>query len=340
MIIIEKKADALFLSIEKINELAALCEINEPFRPLFYDIETTGLSRKTSFLYLIGTICYQNDTWMLRQWFAEKPEEEVLLLQNFLAFAENFSHTIQYNGNHFDAPYLRERCSLYGLVSPIDALPALDLYQFLKPLKGLLKLNHMRQSDIEQFLQLPDRTSPDGKACIRHYKQYLSKKQEDDLLICLSHNEEDLLGMGHIFSMFAYQGLISKAWGYQSISFDDDEIVFHLKLQHPVPIPVSGGIPGLYLLAEKNILKLLVRVKNRKLQQFYLNYKDYDYLPGEDTAIPKSLGVYMDKSLKKAATLETCYTWFPVTELFLSSREQQMQYLNHTIPYLLKMLSS
>ena len=45
---------------------------------LFLDIETTGLSPKSSNLYLIGCVYYENDMWHSIQWFAEKYEEELL----------------------------------------------------------------------------------------------------------------------------------------------------------------------------------------------------------------------------------------------------------------------
>lgn len=61
----------------------------EEFSPencLFFDIETTGLSWKTSHLYLLGAVFYENGTWIHRQWFCQKPGEEkkcFLLFPNF-----------------------------------------------------------------------------------------------------------------------------------------------------------------------------------------------------------------------------------------------------------------
>ncbi|MCD7725798.1 MAG: ribonuclease H-like domain-containing protein [Clostridiales bacterium] len=36
---------------------------------LFFDIETTGLSAETSFIFLIGCIGYEDDSWKLHQFF-------------------------------------------------------------------------------------------------------------------------------------------------------------------------------------------------------------------------------------------------------------------------------
>ena len=40
-------------------------------------------------------------------------------------------------------------------------------------------------------------------------------------------------------------------------------------------------------------------------------------------AVPKSISKFMEKGLKKSATRETCYTWFPCTEEFLENEESK-----------------
>ena len=50
-------------------------------------------------------------------------------------------------------------------------------------------------------------------------------------------------------------------------------------------------------------------------------------------AVPKSISKFMEKGLKKSATRETCYTWFPCTEEFLENEEKQKQYLIHTLEF-------
>lgn len=64
----------------------------EPKDVLFFDIETTGLSPKTSHVFLIGLISFQPDTkeWQLIQFLQEQDneEEERALLETFSAFAK------------------------------------------------------------------------------------------------------------------------------------------------------------------------------------------------------------------------------------------------------------
>ena len=45
------------------------------FTPVFYDIETTGLSRNSTYLYLIGAVGIEDETWNFYQWMAENANE-------------------------------------------------------------------------------------------------------------------------------------------------------------------------------------------------------------------------------------------------------------------------
>ena len=85
---------------------------------IFYDIETTGLSRYTASVYLIGAVRYEKNQWILYQWMTENAEEEASVLQEFSVFLENAGYTIQYNGNRFDQPFLEERYRKYKMDSP------------------------------------------------------------------------------------------------------------------------------------------------------------------------------------------------------------------------------
>ena len=148
------------------------------------------------------------------QWMIENEEEEPELLKTFSGFLQDFSCTIQYNGDSFDQPYLDARYQIHGLSSPFAKLPSLDLYRELKPLKGLLKLSRMNQPSMESFLGITERNYCDGGACIRLYKQFASGKKPEAAEIVMGHNREDLLGLGKIFSMLSllFSMKITKHW--------------------------------------------------------------------------------------------------------------------------------
>ena len=103
---------------------------------------------------------------------------------------------------------------------------------------------------------------------------------------------------------------------------------------YSLPASFSNGTEEFYITGQDNLVSLLVKPFNGRIRQYYSDYKSYDYLPGEDMAVPKSISKFMEKGLKKSATRETCYTWFPCTEEFLENEEKQKQYLIHTLEFL------
>ncbi|MBS6560946.1 MAG: ribonuclease H-like domain-containing protein [Clostridiales bacterium] len=66
------------------------------------------------------------------------------------------------------------------------------------------------------------------------------------------------------------------------------------------------------------------------LKFFYPNYKDYFFLPLEDTAIHKSVASFVDKDHKKKATADTCYT--KKEGVFLPVFGSISSFTEHSIP--------
>ena len=97
----------------------------------------------------------------------------------------------------------------------------------------------------------------------------------------------------------------------------------------------SNGNTDFYLTGKDEEINLIIKTTDGKLKQYYADYKDYYYLPEEDTVIPKSLGSGIDRKHRKAATRNTCYTWFTCSDAFLSSPVQQKQYLTYTLSCLI-----
>ena len=152
------------------------------FTPVFYDIETTGLSRNSTYLYLIGAVGIEDETWYFYQWMAENASEEETILRIFSQFLQQYNLMISYNGERFDQPYLEARYEKYGIPSPFTGKQSLDLYLILKPLKSLLKLPAMKQPCMEEFLGIKDRIYDNGKECIKLYKDFLKKEMPLQLM--------------------------------------------------------------------------------------------------------------------------------------------------------------
>ena len=305
------------------------------FSPVFYDIETTGLSRKTTYLYLVGAVGIEDKTWTFYQWMAENNKEEETILRIFSQFLEQYDCLISYNGERFDQPYLEARYEKYGLPSPFEGKISLDLYLTLKPLKTLLKLPAMKQPCLEEFLGIKNRIYDNGKECIQLYKDFLKKRDHVIADEVLGHNLEDVLGLGRIFAMLGYLCIYDSEYEITYGEFDGENLILEMKLPCKLPQKFSNGNEQFYLTGEDELVKFIVKAENSKLKQYYSNPKDYYYLPEEDTVIPKSLGSGIDKKHRKAATKDTCYTWFTCSDAFLNNPQQQKEYLRHTLPYLL-----
>ena len=305
------------------------------FSPVFYDIETTGLSRKTTYLYLVGAVGIEDKTWTFYQWMAENDKEEETILRIFSQFLEQYNCLISYNGERFDQPYLEARYEKYGLPSPFEGKISLDLYLTLKPLKTLLKLPAMKQPCLEEFLGIKNRIYDNGKECIQLYKDFLKKRDHVIADEVLGHNLEDVLGYGRIFEMLGYLCIYDSEYEITYGEFDGENLILEMKLPCKLPQKFSNGNEQFYLTGEDELVKFIVKAENSKLKQYYSNPKDYYYLPEEDTVIPKSLGSGIDKKHRKAATKDTCYTWYTCSDAFLNNPQQQKEYLRHTLPYLL-----
>ena len=306
---------------------------------IFYDIETTGLSRYTAFVYLIGAVRFEENQWMLYQWMGEDENEEVLVLQEFASFLTNADCTIQYNGNRFDQPFLEERYRKHKMDTPFKEILSLDLYQLLKPCQSLFKLSKMKHPDLENFVGIHNRKYCDGGQCIRLYKTFMKKKDPEAANIVMGHNEEDLRGLGKIFPLLSLRKLYDGEYCPKQCEVINQELKMTLELPAAVPINVSCGNTSFYLTVSDQEAKILVHLNEGKLRQYYRNYKDYEYISGEDTAMPKSISKYMDKSLRVAATPQTCYTWFRCDESFVNDPVKQMQYLTHTLSFFLDNLN-
>lgn len=124
---------------------------------VFFDIETTGLSWRTSHLYLIGALFFDPaaDTFTLRQWFLDRPAEEKEMLVSFFTFLSDVKRLVHFNGTTFDLPYLTHKALFYQMEDPLSSIASLDLYQALRPFQSILGLSSMKQKNVEQYLSFP-----------------------------------------------------------------------------------------------------------------------------------------------------------------------------------------
>lgn len=346
---------------------------------LFFDIETTGFSPTTSFIYMIGCVSYvkETDEFQVIQWFAEDKQEETILLHTFFEYAKGYTTLIHYNGQGFDMPYITKKCLHYNLPYRFTDFASFDIYRQISPYKKLLKLTQLKQKSIEEFLDLSREDPFTGGELISVYEEYLKSREETLYLSLIQHNLDDLRYMLHILPILSYSDFFKGGFSVTDYSVSETlinssqtsetdalkEIIFELVPHIPFPKRISFGNSEVYFTGFKDKCKLKIRIYTGELKFFYPNYKDYYYLPVEDTSIHKSVAFYVDKNYRTQAKAANCYsrktghflpqyeeivspyfkreykdkmTYFEVTDDFTSSKALQYQYVLHIMNQIAK----
>ncbi len=325
---------------------------------LFFDIETTGLSPRSSSLYLIGAVSCQDSDWTLTQWFAESAAEEPAVLNAFLSYAGHFSQIVHFNGDRFDLPYLAEKCQAYHRVNTLSALVSRDLYRMIHPLKPLLNLSSMKLKSLEEYLGVHREDRFSGGDLIKVYLNYVAFPSEEALQTLLLHNLEDITGMLSILPLLSYLPIIGGTFRASDCEICADSLIIRTWLPYLLPRPLSYRNSLFYLTASKNRLSFQVKGVRKPLKHFFADYKNYYYLPTEDTAVHKSVAAFVAKEYREPAKASNCYnkkagfylpqteelfqpvfkeayedslSYFPCTDSFMQNREALQEYTVHLL---------
>ena len=231
------------------KELASFFEAPQDI--LFFDIETTGFSARSACVYLIGCAYLTTNGWETRQFFAETPDDEADVLQQFFSFAASFPVMVHFNGTTFDVPFLQTRAKKFGL-SFVPASVQHDIYKKISPYKNLLHLPGCRQKQLEEFIDIHREDHFNGGELIELYHSYAIQPTKELLDILLLHNREDLEGMITLYRVMAIP-LFFEEQGFSpvTLSLEHTEDAFGkartnavFTLQTDIPLPVSLSLHG------------------------------------------------------------------------------------------------
>lgn len=176
----------------------------EPLQPedlIFLDLETTGL--ESTPLFLIGTMSWEDDGLVVRQFFARHYGEERAAISLFLDSAADKKLLVSFNGKTYDWPYLRMRAMATGV--PFDiALPHLDLlHEARRAWKDVLpdcKLQTLESHICGRPVRdgdIPGSEIPDA------YHEYVRTGNAAQMLTVLEHNFLDLVTLADLLVRLA-----------------------------------------------------------------------------------------------------------------------------------------
>lgn len=278
---------------------------------LFFDIETTGFSKTGCFCYLIG-VCFADKNIPKKfntiQWLADNINDEPLIIKEFLEFCTDFKTIIHFNGDNFDIPFIEKRASIHNISFNSNNFNNIDLYKCAKKLKPLLRLASYNQKSIENFIGIYRTDEYSGGELINVYKEYSKTQKEDLKHLLLLHNYDDICGLVSIFSICNYNNIIEENITFKNAEYEEDNITLAFNIPYTVPAPILLTDSCYAMRIDKCSLKLRFPIVTDTLKYFYEDYKNYYYLPYEDTAIHKSVASYVDAECRVKATKKTCYT--------------------------------
>lgn len=307
---------------------------------LFFDIETTGLSPKSSQIYSIGILLFKNSEMEIVQLFANSLSEEVEVLQGFLEYCKGKTQLISFNGKSFDTPFLEKSYHQYGIKCPITELPQLDLFKMIQSRRKFYQLPSYKLKECERFLGIQREDVYTGGELIYVYLEYMEHPTEEAKALLLQHNFEDLLYLPSLFSFFTYEELFQGKGSYcheKSELFMEENklrLCFCFKKHDCTskteeyddrverkefscgtvaenkpffPKAISHRFEGFTLEVSGREAVLEIPLFSGEAKYFFKNFKDYDYIPAKDMALHRSLSELYPKEEKQRAKAATAY---------------------------------
>lgn len=255
---------------------------------LFFDIETTGLSPKTSFVYLISAGYFINNEFILVQLFAENVNEEENILKEFDNISEKFITLAQFNGEHFDIPYLKERYNRHNVIPHISTMESLDIYLYLKPLKKLFDICNCKLKTFEKLIKIQRDDLIDGGEAINQYYHYVSTKDEAALAACLLHNYEDVLNLPKLSFLMIFDQFKDAEDFDINVEFYTDMLTMSIKTDCKLYLHLHYDYNDIMFDFKNNICTITLFIENNKIKLHYKDYKNYVFLNNENYAIETS----------------------------------------------------
>lgn len=280
----------------------------------FFDIETTGLSPKTSFVFLIGLVFFKNNLIIIRQYFANTPDEEESILKNFIEDISHIDTLYHFNGYSFDIPFINCRLLYHNNNFQIKKESSIDIYQNVRKNKFALNIENTSLRGVEEYFNIFRVDSMHGKEVADTYKVYLKSPNQNLRDGLLLHNEEDIL---NLYKVLPVLKLIQDKKIYNNpsiveiLSIDIIDNVINikgkLKSEKKFSIPKPND-KFCFSSDNNNNFCISFNFQNSILYYKFKDFKQYYFVPEQDMAIHKSLIKFYEFSKKVPANSKNCYS--------------------------------
>lgn len=306
-------------------------EYYDPRDIIMFDIETTGLSASSSFIYLIGVNYYKDGTWHITQYFNDDGRSEPQIIETFMEFILDYKYLLTFNGNTFDIPYVSKRLESINdhfhmnIRDNFSRLTKIDLYKMIRPYKASLGLSNLKQKTIERFVGLNRIDQMNGGQLIEVYFDYLSTDDARSKSLVLQHNRDDMDGMFYLADILALKALSEGEFSVADLSMSGTErlkLKISLDLKHFPDMDIASmyhdknsalnkaglSSPLLMISSDERKAYISLPVEHGVFIHFYEDYKNYNYYPELDEAFHKDLAPTLTEYKCEKAKALNCYT--------------------------------
>jgi uncharacterized protein YprB with RNaseH-like and TPR domain len=172
------------------------CTGLEAERLLYIDTETTGLSGGVGTVaFLVGTGFYENNSFVIRQYFIRDYDEEGAMLAELKEQLSRASGLVTFNGKAFDMNLLQSRFISNRQRPSFTDIPNIDLLYASRRVWGM-KLESCRLSSLEEnVLGLIRHDDIPGALIPSVFFEYLDDRDATEIVRVIRHNELDILSM-------------------------------------------------------------------------------------------------------------------------------------------------
>lgn len=269
---------------------------------ILLDLETTGLNREKDQIISIGMTYLDNRGELTTtHWFLENPNEEAILLAQFLAFIKNYDSIYSYYGKGFEFPFLLARLEYYHLDS------ALFLRMKLIDLKETLKQFAKNRTQLEPLFHYTRQCQSTGYDIVKLYQTYLASKVSIYKTCIIEHQKEEL---GSLLLFWELYMTLYDSLQWRVVESITQNHTLQLTIQRNTPFLTSFNGNAFNMTISYNqgesLLYIIIPLHDGTFHHNLEPLKDYYYIESQKQLLHKSLAQFIPAALRRKATKEEC----------------------------------